>query len=85
MGNPRRNSMHIPASPLPTSLQASGRLPSGLLLDTFSSDENRDAGVEAELAEDEEFAAEEHAHRYRVAGILRSRCIVACVCRPYMT
>ena len=63
MVNQRRNSMHLPASPLPSSLQASGRLPSGLLLETFSSDDNRDAGMEAELAEDEEFAAEEHAHR----------------------
>jgi len=35
------------------------------VLDTFSSlaSENRDVGVEVELAEDEEFAAEEHAHR----------------------
>ena len=58
-------SMQIPASPLPPPLSASGRLASGVL-DTFSSlasDENRDAGVEVELAEDEEFAAEEHAHR----------------------
>ncbi|DBA94598.1 TPA: hypothetical protein ACH3X1_002180 [Trebouxia sp. C0004] len=58
-------SMQIPGSPLPPVLSASGRLASGVL-DTFSSlasDENRDVGVEVELAEDEEFAAEEHAHR----------------------
>ncbi len=58
-------SMQIPGSPLPPALSASGRMASGVL-DTFSSlasDENRDVGVEVELAEDEEFAAEEHAHR----------------------
>lgn len=54
--------MHAPASAMPS---ASGLLPNGLM-ETFSSlasDENREAGVETELAEDEEFAAEEHAHR----------------------
>jgi hypothetical protein len=65
MMSQRRQSMQVPASPLPPALSASGRLASGVL-DTFSSlasDENRDVGVEVELAEDEEFAAEEHAHR----------------------
>lgn len=65
MMSQRRQSMQIPASPLPLALAGSSRLPSGVL-DTFSSlasDENRDVGVEVELAEDEEFAAEEHAHR----------------------
>ena len=57
--------MHVSAPPLPPTRAASAQLTSGML-DTFSSlasDENRDAGVEVELAEDEEFAAEEHAHR----------------------
>ncbi len=72
-------SMQIPGSPLPPALSASGRLASGVL-DTFSSlasDENRDVGVEVELAEDEEFAAEEHAHR----------CVLVCCTREpvYLT
>ncbi|KAL3131725.1 hypothetical protein ABBQ38_007446 [Trebouxia sp. C0009 RCD-2024] len=61
----RRNSMLMPAASLPSALSSSGHLPNGVM-DTFSnlaSDENREAGVETELAEDEEFAAEEHAHR----------------------
>ena len=68
MMSQRRNSMHMPAAQMAPALSGSGHLPSGVL-DTFSSlasDENRDAGVEVELAEDEEFAAEEHAHRFRV-------------------
>ena len=65
MMSQRRNSMHAPASAMPSALSSSGLLPNGLM-ETFSSlasDENREAGVETELAEDEEFAAEEHAHR----------------------
>ena len=66
MMSQRRSSMHVPASSMPSALSSSGFLPNGVM-DTFSSlasDENREAGVETELAEDEEFAAEEHAHRY---------------------
>ena len=73
--------MHIPASPLPPALSASGRLPSGVLMDTFSSlasDENREVGVEVELAEDEEFAAEEHAHRC-VAKMRNRSCVLAAI------
>lgn len=67
MMSQRRNSMHAPVSSMPSALSSSGLLPNGVM-DTFSSlasDENREAGVgvETELAEDEEFAAEEHAHR----------------------
>lgn len=61
----RRNSMLVPAASLPSALSSSCHLPNGVM-DTFSSlasDDNREAGVETELAEDEEFAAEEHAHR----------------------
>ena len=57
--------MHVPASSMPSALSSSGHLPKGVM-DTFSSlasDENREAGVETELAEDEEFAVEEHAHK----------------------
>lgn len=65
MMSQRRSSMHVPTSAMPSALSSSGFVPSGVM-DTFSSlasDEHREAGVETELAEDEEFAAEEHAHR----------------------
>ena len=71
-------SMQIPGSALPPALSASGRLASGVL-DTFSSlasDENRDVGVEVELAEDEEFAAEQHAHR---CACLLHTCTRTCI------
>lgn len=76
MMSQRRNSMHVPATQMLPALSGSGHLPSGVL-DTFSSlasDENRDAGVEVELAEDEEFAAEEHAHRCRALCCKTTTC-----------
>ena len=66
MVSQRRNSMHVAAAALPCALSSSGHQSSIGVMDTFSSlasDDNREAGVETELAEDEEFAAEEHAHR----------------------
>ena len=69
MVNQRRQSMQLSAaSPLPMQHAPSSRLASGML-DTFSSintDDNADMNMilEPELAEDEEFAAEEHAHRF---------------------
>lgn len=66
MVNQRRQSMHMTAaSPMPLSRAPSSRLASGML-ETFSSlnsEDNGDMNLDPELAEDEEFAAEEHAHR----------------------
>lgn len=50
---------------MPMQRAPSSRLASGML-DTFSSlnsEDNGDMNMDPELAEDEEFAAEEHAHR----------------------
>lgn len=68
MVNQRRQSMQLTtaASPMPMQRAPSSRLASGML-ETFSSlnsEENGDVNLDPELAEDEEFAAEEHAHRY---------------------
>ena len=78
MVNQRRQSMQLSAaSPLPIARAPSSRLASGML-DTFSSintDENGDMNMtlEPELAEDEEFAAEEHAHRFALAAFAADR------------
>lgn len=73
--------MHVPASSTPSALSISGFLPSGVMdtLSSLASDENREAGVETELAEDEEFAAEEHAHRYRLSCLLLTIRTSGCV------
>lgn len=54
------------ASPMPMQRAPSSRLASGML-ETFSSlnsDEQGEMNLDPELAEDEEFATEEHAHRF---------------------
>ena len=54
------------ASPMPMQRAPSSRLASGML-ETFSSlnsEEQGEMNLDTELAEDEEFATEEHAHRF---------------------
>ena len=53
------------ASPMPMQRAPSSRLASGVLepFSSMNSEEQGDMNLDPELAEDEEFAAEEHAHR----------------------